>query len=183
MARLVVKKAGVKGIAERRGLDPRGGNGIAGRPYALHMRERMAIDMARRVGRIAIGKAMKVWIDGLRDSDKWFRAHCAKEIANRCGLPVMTEVKGQIEVAAVPVMAFAFSNTFPEPIDVEVDREESIFPRVNEGEEAKSLEAGEISETLEGVGGSSETSESDFPGTPPTEAKTPEGPETPQEPR
>lgn len=95
-------------IRASRGLDPTQGRW----PIS---RERVALDRIRHAARQALPRVIQVWISGLEDEDKWFRHRCAAELANRFGLPAMTEQRHQVDSTQIQVMVFPFANPYPAP--------------------------------------------------------------------
>ena len=102
--------------------------------------ERIALSRIRHEARGSLMRALRVWINGLEDDDKWYRHRCAAELCNRFGLPTMTEQRHQVQGTQVQVMVFPFPNPFPPaPVEVEavdvVDEAPDPSPQQGEGRE------------------------------------------------
>jgi len=148
-------------IPARQSLARAGDRTTNGSGRGITVRDRVSIDRVRHMGRNALGAVMRSWIAGLDhvcenpDHDCLeYRLKCAREIADRCGLPRMKELKASVEIREVPLLAFPFGDPFPERVEAQVVDVEADKPNESENRSfptraPEQLEAGAI----EGVGG------------------------------
>ena len=103
--------------------------------------EKVVMQRLRGLARRDLPRALKVWIDGLSDSDKWFRHRCAAELCNRFGLPAMTAQHVQVDTTQVQVMVFPFSNPYPpaQPVEVLDVVDEAPDPGEQQGTEGEAV--------------------------------------------
>lgn len=138
----------------------------------LMLRERVRLDRVRAIGRNSLGKVMRTWIEGLEhvcdnpDHDCLeYRLRCAREIADRCGLPRMKELKAHVEVTEIPLAVFP---TVPWPAmatTVEVleelrDSGDGMHNQSFADREPEQLVADTATESESGKAGTTEGSES-----------------------
>lgn len=93
----------------------------AGRPRTLPTQERQVVEQACTTGRTALPDVVRLWIEGLthkcqdpKHDDHDYRLRCAKEIAIRCGMPTLRELKAEIDRTAVPIRVYSFNDPFSE---------------------------------------------------------------------
>lgn len=65
----------------------------AGRPLATKL-AKAQVEKARAYGRESLQKVMEKWVAGLDHEDWAVALRCAREIADRCGLPALKEIEG-----------------------------------------------------------------------------------------
>ncbi len=113
----------------------------------LQESQRHAAEEARQKGANALEQVVDFWLLGMKglrrkygvdpetkeivdmgvvEAPEWMPIKCANELANRCGLPPLKEVRAQFEMSRAPVQVYAF----PDP-----------FAGVTEGDAKKILEA------------------------------------------
>jgi len=93
----------------------------SGRPRQMNEEERTAIERARSLGRAALPAVVHFWLDGLKHTCKNprhdcrdHRLRCANQLANRCGLPTLREIKGELETREMPIQVYDFPDPFVE---------------------------------------------------------------------
>ena len=113
-----------------------------GRPWStLRESERVQMQRLRHMARRALPLALQVWIDGLKDSDKWFKHRCAAELCNRFGIPAITAQHVQVDTTQVQLMVFPFANPYPpaQPVEVLDVVDEAPDPGEQQGTEGEAL--------------------------------------------
>ena len=113
----------------RRESNGRGGSRPgAGRPRLASERERQVVEAARAEGRAAMPRVVRLWVEGLdhrcddpRHDDYDYRLACGKQLANRCGLPGLREIKAELAPTLAPVRTYSFPDPFVEAGLVETE--------------------------------------------------------------